>query len=423
MQNHLGLEAFEQLVHHSCDVSLAYGWLLHLLACERCRSSFIEAYPAQGKRLLREVFDTQRPVELPELKDPEKVDRILEHLKHSGLARFLEGLSAPTGHLAELEAHPPLRQKLLVVNSRRFHRLEVVQELLERSKSLWHDDPRRAVHLADLALAVLSRLSPAAYHPKVLEDLRGLAWGFLGNGQRVMSQLDEAERSLRRALEHLERGTGDPLETAHLCSLLSSLRTDQDRYDEALALNRRAGGLYRRIGDEPKQALTEAKQLNILNRSGRSEEVLRRRDAVMERYDLDSLEPAVSVTIRQQIALALGRCGWTLPAQGMLRELRAEAQQMGRLGELRIRWAEAELLEKAGMLAEAEDRLRYLREAFTRHEIELDAALLTLHLAKVYRKQHRRRRARRAARRALQSFTRARLTVLSTEARQILAGA
>ena len=310
-----------------------------------------------------------------------------------------------------------------MVNSRRFHRLEVVQELLERSKSLWHDDPQRAVHFADLALAVLSRLSPAAYHPKVLEDLRGLAWGFLGNGQRVMSRLDEAERSLRRALQHLEQGTGDPLETAHLCSLLSSLRTDQDRFDEALALNQRAGSLYHRIGDEPKQALTEAKKLNILNRSGRAQEVLQRGEAVMERYDLDTLEPAVSVTIRQQMALALGRCGWTLPAQGMLRELRGEAQQVGRLGELRILWAEAELLESAGMLGEAEDRLRYLREAFSRQEIELDAALLTLQLASVYRKQHRRRRARRAARQALQAFTHARLTNLSTQARQILAGA
>lgn len=424
MQNHLGLEALERLVNRSCDVSLAYGWLLHLLGCEECRSSLVNAFPTEGKRLLREVFDTRRPVELPELRDPDHVDRILDHLQSRGLAGFLQP-PGPPAPLADLLAHPPTRQRLLVENSRRFHSLETARHLLERSRSFRHEDAHESLGSAELALVVLDRLGPEDHHPKLLEDFRGLAWTMVSNGQRILTDFGSAERSLQRALRHLERGTGDALELAELYSLLVSLRKDQGRWQEALELAERAERLFLELGDRRRAAATRTKRIIILCATGRSEEARKAAEDALEEVTADEMGSTVHIAIRQNLALAMAEGGWTLPALRLMGEVRRQAAEdaLGRLGRMRLDWAEAKVLERTGLLDDAEPIYRELRGRFADEGIGLDAALLSLDLARVYSKQRKRRRARRAARRAVSPLRAARLHTLTVEARQILSRA
>ena len=421
MQDHLGLEAFERLVHRSCDVSLAYGWLLHLLGCEDCRSSLVHAFPGEGNQFLREVFDTQRPVELPELRDPENVERILDHLKSCGLAGFLQEEATPAP-VMDLLTHPPERRHLLIRNCGRYHCLDMAQHLLERSRSFWHENARESVGAAELALMVLDRLDTGEYHPKLLEDFRGVAWGLVGNGQRILTDLAAAEGSLRRAFRHLERGTGDALELAELYSLLASLRKDQTRWQEALELTERSGRLFQQLGERRRAAMALTKRPIILGSTGRLEEARRAGEELLEEFSAEEMGPMVHMAIRQNLALIMARAGWNLPGLRLLREVRREASQaaVGRLAWMRLEWSEAQVLENTGLLDDAEDLYRQTRRSFEDEGIGVDTALLSLDLARVYRKQRKRRRARRAARRAEPPLRAARLDDFAVAARQIL---
>lgn len=421
MQEHLGLEAFERLVHRSCDVSLAYGWLLHLLGCERCRSSFVQAFPGEGDRLFQEVFDTDRPIELLELENPETMERILGHLKSCGLESFLAQPAVPVP-LADLCGHPPLRRRLMVENSRRFQSLEVVQQLLERSRSLWHEDPREGLGFAELALVVLDRLSPEEYHPRLIEDFRGATWALIGNGQRILSDLLPAEKSMRRAVQHLENGTGDALEAAEFLSLLATLRKDQQRLQEALDLSERAAQLFLQLGERSRAAGALARTITLQIWKGKPDEARRTGEALIEEYSPDELSLLVYTSIRQNTALAMVEEGWTLPALRILREVRREnpGYEIGRLAALRLTWSEARLLHRTRVFDHAEALYRELRDAFVEGGMTLDAAMLSLDLAHVYQSQNRRKRARRAAGRALPHFTASGLHDLEQQSRRVL---
>lgn len=421
MQDHLGLEAFERLVHRSCDVSLAYGWLLHLLGCERCRSSFVQAFPVEGDRFLQEVFDTERPIELPELENPETMERILSHLKSCGLESFLAQTAVPVP-LADLYGHPPLRRRLMVENSRRFQSLEVVQQLLERSRSLWHEDPREGLGFAELALVALDRLDPGEYHPRLLEDFRGAAWALIGNGQRILSDLQPAEQSMKRAARHLENGTGDMLEAAELLNLLSTLRKDQQRLEEALELSERAAHLFLQLGERDRAAGALSRKVCILIWSGQPGEARVTGEALMGEFAPEELSLVVYTSIRQNTALAMIEEGWTLPALRILREVRREnpVHEIGRLATLRLTWSEARLLHRMGALDHAEALYHELRDAFQAERLAVDVAMLSLDLARVYDSQHRRRRARRAARQAVPCLAANGLHDLERQGRRIL---
>jgi len=421
MQDHLGLDAFERLVQRSCDVSLAYGWLLHLLGCEQCRSTFVSAFPGEGSRFLREIFDTQRPVELPELRDPKNVERILAHLKDCGLESFLHRRPAPPP-LEKLLGHPLPRRKLLVRNCKRFHCLEMAQHLLDQSRFLWHEDAREGLACAELGLLVLDCLSPSEYHPKLLEDFRAMAWGMVGNGQRIFSDLRAADASLQRAREHLDRGTGDVFEHAEILSMLSTLRKEQRRLAEALALTERSAELYLEAGDRSRAAGALARRIGILMSSGQAVQACEVGEKLLEDFDTDELDRLHLVGIQQNLALAMVKAGWALPALRRLRLLYRQVKEngLGHLTRLRLAWSEARVLHRLGELDTAEAMYRELRESFEAGGLAVDAALLSLDLAHVYRDQKKSRRSRRAARQALPFFVASELEHLETRTRRIL---
>ncbi|HEV2844883.1 MAG TPA: hypothetical protein VG477_08565 [Thermoanaerobaculia bacterium] len=108
-------------------------------------------------------------------------------------------------------------------------------------------DPGRAVTSAEAAVEVAEGLGEE--HPvPVAEDLRARAWGALAEARRLAADLDGAEEALRRALEHLGRGTGCRLAKAQVLEIASALREVQGRSCEAARLSRRAARLYRREG-------------------------------------------------------------------------------------------------------------------------------------------------------------------------------
>ncbi len=106
-------------------------------------------------------------------------------------------------------------------------------------------DPERAVAAAESAVAVAEALGED--HPApVAEDLRARAWGALAEARRLAADLAGAEEALRKALEHLGRGTGCRLYKARALEVEAALREAQGRSREAARLSRRAARLYGR---------------------------------------------------------------------------------------------------------------------------------------------------------------------------------
>ena len=175
------------------------------------------------------------------------LDRVLHRL--SGIAARCERERAEAiGLLVELEAQPPLRQRLLIHN-RRFHTWGLLTALLERSREEAFLEPRRGEHWAELAIEQAEHLDSTAYDPSLIADMKGRALSYLGNARRLRSDLAGAEEAFNRAAGELRRGSRQPMERAVLQELKASLRTDQRRFDEAMRLLRRAKDIYDELGE------------------------------------------------------------------------------------------------------------------------------------------------------------------------------
>lgn len=421
MQEHLEADALERLVHRTCHVSRAYGWLLHLLACPPCRNRLVEDYPRRGRRLLEELFDTQSPLELPDLEDPAKLDRVLEHLRTHSLALYEPGAGASLP-LDELTGHPPQRQQLIVANSRRFHHPEVAEAFLQRCEFLWHHEAHRAIESARLALTVLERLDPRVYHPKALADLRGLAWTFLGNSYRVASRKSEALACMHRAVLALEEGSGDPLEQARLLDRWSSLERDLEHIDKALQYSRRAADLFKRHGEMSSHWRARVTTLSILGFADRGQEVIEAAEILLD--ELPEEEEFLRMLVEQNLAGCLGMAGWTLPALRRMGQIRPWMEEnLGLLAHWRLDWREAQVLIRAGDLDTGAEGLAHCLGHFEEAGLGGDAVMLRAELAEARVRQGRRRDGLREARKALLDARKLGSRRVETQAREILKSA
>ncbi|HET9211139.1 MAG TPA: hypothetical protein VFR03_12110 [Thermoanaerobaculia bacterium] len=121
--------------------------------------------------------------------------------------------------------------------------------LIERCRALRHIDPESMVLTAALAVALSERLSPGSAGPAALADLQAYALAELGNSQRIVDDVADAEATLAAAVERSGQGTGDSRLLAYLMDLTASLYTDLRRYDEALQLRDAVYAIYAKGGD------------------------------------------------------------------------------------------------------------------------------------------------------------------------------
>jgi len=169
----------------------------------------------------------------------------------SAVRRAMNELSSGRGDaerlMAELEGLPAERRRSVARTDPRY-RSRALFELLVRQCREMRDDPRRAVSLGELAVAVAEGLGTTGCgRSPANEDLQASAWGALAGARRRVSDFAGVEEALATAREHLARGTNDRLEKAWLLDLEASLREAQGRSVEASRLRDRAQALYRRL--------------------------------------------------------------------------------------------------------------------------------------------------------------------------------
>lgn len=118
-----------------------------------------------------------------------------------------------------------------------------------------------AEFIASLAL----RAGEGMTEPSVFaEDFLGQVWTEVANVRRIAAEWNHAHAALRRAEEHLSRGSSDPLLKGRMRSVAASLSADQGDYREALAILEECRVIYEEVRGWPLVARTLVQAANTL---------------------------------------------------------------------------------------------------------------------------------------------------------------
>jgi len=157
---------------------------------------------------------------------------------------------------ALLDATPRSRRLELIAADPRFHSWPLASRLLDAAAEFHWEEAGAGLEGCRLALAIAERL-PAASHPDSLTgDLLARAHGALADALRLDGRLPAARKSLERAWQAIELGTGDPLEQAGLLRLEANLQLTLGDGAAAAALLRPAASIYRLHGERHQQGRT-----------------------------------------------------------------------------------------------------------------------------------------------------------------------
>jgi tetratricopeptide (TPR) repeat protein len=291
--------------------------------------------------------------------------------------------------LRELLAHGYDRQCAMVVEEARYRTWTLCELLLDASRDWGFQNPGRALELSRLGVDIATRLDAATYGEERVKDLGARAWALLGNAQRIRSDFREAEKSFATAERLLKRGTGDPLEKAHLLFLKSSLLGNQQRFAEAFRLLDRVSAIARRCEDPQLHGKALITRGFLLGIAHDPEAAIRYLTEGIRKLDPAS-DPRLLVAAHHNLTLYLTESGRYQEALQLLETARPLYHQVGdQMNLIRLRWLEGKIAVALGQYMEAEELLKRVRTELVERELGFDAALLSLDLADVYTRQGR----------------------------------
>lgn len=352
----------------------------HLLSgCEACRRLAGESWQIPQRAKLHEDLAVD---------ESESLQRVTERLAEYTVKLENDRAAAP-GLVAELLDQPRSRRRLLIENSARYNLWAVADRALDESLREVANDPERSLELAELGLDVAQRLDPEETGQHIVCDIQGRAWATLGNARRVLSDLRGADAAFHEAECALAEGTGDPLEEARYYSLLSTLRSDQRRFEESLTLIRRAARIYRYLGEDHLLGRTLVMEGTALGNAGDTRRAIQALERAIPLLD-DPREPRVGLAARHNLVRYLRLEGRIQEALELLREIRPIYRQLGNRQDLiRLRWAEGELARDLNQPLLAENAFLEVRKDFVEAGIGFDAALVSMDLALLFLEQGR----------------------------------
>jgi tetratricopeptide (TPR) repeat protein len=295
-------------------------------------------------------------------------------------ARVRQEGEAAEDLLKELLAFPPEERSFLVAEAPEYQTAAFCVHLCAESVKAAAHRPADALGLAELAIQV-ARLVPGEEGGRV--RLEGNCHGHRGNALRVGNDLDGAEAAFVRAWELWRAGTDAgpvPLDESRLLDLEASLRRDQRRFEEALALLELA---RERAGSEEQVTrvlLKKASTLEQMGEYGRAVAVLSEIEPEVVRWK----EPRQLFALRFNQVVNYCHLHRYEEAALLLPEVRGLAIDLRNdLDLLRTLWLTGRTHAGKGRWAEAAAALEQVRTDFTARDFAYDAALVTLELAAI----------------------------------------
>ncbi len=370
----------------------------HLIeGCSRCNLYLKQWLPLCQDQSLIEIAD-----DLDQRYDA-VFDRALTRALSSAQTG-VQGLISPAKKLlAELEAHPPKRQETLVLNLPRYWTTDLCHLLIDCSHQARFSDIALMRHQAKLALIVAQHLAGRA-EECLVSDCLSRSWIAVGNSLRVSGDLNAAGMAFADAGAHLATGTGDSTLRARFLSQLASLRFDQRRFDESLALLRETGEIWRSLHNSREVTLALIQQAMATGEGGKPRAAVHLLVEAGRLVD-SAADPKLALIILHNIIKFQVYGGQSELALRLFVEARTlyrqERDPLIRVKEL---WLEGQILSAQGLLEPAVRLLAAAREGFLSQGNLYEAAIVSLDLAAVFAKLGRLPEVRTLARETLQEM-------------------
>jgi tetratricopeptide (TPR) repeat protein len=257
------------------------------------------------------------------------------------------------------------------------------ERLIEECGNACCSRPRAAGELGMLAVAVAARLCDGRYPRRLIADVRGRAQACLADARRVAGDLDGAWEALERCEEELDRGTGDPLETAILHRATGDLLHDLWHLDDAYNAYALAADIYAEVGDADMHGQTLVQLALAVGP--------REPERAIELLETALAEMAPHADRRAELRALHGKT-WLLNDIGRHHEAAALLAQSRRLYQrlgdpptlARLHWLEARIAHRLGRNGDAELVLQRLWHRLRDLELPLELCLLSFDLVEVY---------------------------------------
>jgi tetratricopeptide (TPR) repeat protein len=299
------------------------------------------------------------------------------------LASFVEDPRSTEGLFSELLREPISGRHRRIDTEEKFHSLKLCQLLQARSRAAWFSAPDTALEMADLAIEVARHLDAGRYGSCVVEDARAVAWSYLGNAFRISSDYRRAEQALHQAWSHHVLAGEDAYTETELLTFTSSLRKDQNRYQEAVQLSDRAIALYREGQDCHLEGAALILKGLILEQEGRTRAAIPVLRAGLDRID-PQRDPRKVLAGSHNLIWCIAQDGKPEKAQELLEQNRYLHQNLGRLDLARVQWLEGKIANELGHFTEAKTVLHEACESFLELQVGAEVFLVSLDLAGAY---------------------------------------
>jgi tetratricopeptide (TPR) repeat protein len=263
------------------------------------------------------------------------------------------------------------------------------EELIAKSRSFRHRDPKQMIHYAKLARFAAENLNPANYGRETVLDMQAWAAAELANAYRVADDPERAEALLREAVETSASGSGDPLLLARLMDLLASLYCHRRQFAEAIELLDAVYAIYSDLGDEHRAGRALISKGLYTGYANDPRQALVLLAEGFERIDL-AREPELTLAAVHNILDCLVELGRGREARPLLERFRPFYEKNGgRLNLLKLRWVEGKVAAGCNELPEAERCLSEVRRGFEEAGLASPCAQVSLDLVAVWLHQGR----------------------------------
>jgi tetratricopeptide (TPR) repeat protein len=288
------------------------------------------------------------------------------------------------GQWSVLAPLPPPKRLVAIVEHSRYQHWGLFQAILDAARSHAFRDPLQAVDIAQLALDVVDLLDPAAVGgPEVAYDRRALAHALLANSRRLAADFTGARSALAAAWACNEKGTGDPLEKAHLYSFDASYRRQIGELEAAEILLDKALTLYQSAGETHLQGRTCIKLGTTVGYLDPARGIahLQRGLSLINPVR----EPRLELCAQHDLAWFLTDAHRPFEALAILQKARTLYQQFpDDWTQLRLQWIQGRIARGLHHHAEAISILQQVRQSFSGRDLHFDYLMASLDLAETH---------------------------------------
>jgi tetratricopeptide (TPR) repeat protein len=385
MSEHPHRKTLEALLFNHLSSSETKRTVAHLLGgCDHCRESM--------SPLAKAMFMPGAPGPEPQL-SPEE-DAAYER---SIAAAFAKALDRERSLGDEREAAERKVEEILRAMRRRDTMVlpdgavtwGLCEILLEKSRSLRHDDRPGMLQLAHLAQLAADRLDREAYGEERRTDMQARAWAELANAYRINDDFAQAEAAMACALDLRSKGTRDPLLYARIADLNASLLCDQRRFNESFRMLDLAYAILRRYADSHEVGRVIILKGLYTGYAGKPEEGLQLLAQGLSMIDRARDPKLVFHTLHNilRLRVELGECEQARQQLQRMRSLYATYATEPDL--MKLRWIEGDIAAGLGDLTAAEAIYQQIREYFDARESGYEASIASLDLAGIWLRQGR----------------------------------